>query len=72
MADQPSEQHTSHETDESLTNQIRQRAYELWEEHGRDEGSAMDFWLRAEHEVKATSNPRTGGADPGQGSAGHE
>ncbi|WP_315831025.1 DUF2934 domain-containing protein [Bradyrhizobium prioriisuperbiae] len=31
--------------------QIRQRAYELWEKSGRTEGSEMDFWLQAEREL---------------------
>jgi DUF2934 family protein len=30
---------------------IRQRAYELWEQSGRPEGSEMDFWLQAEREI---------------------
>jgi Protein of unknown function (DUF2934) len=29
---------------------IRQRAYELWEQGGK-EGSEMDFWLQAEKEI---------------------
>jgi hypothetical protein len=29
---------------------IRQRAYELWEQSGK-EGSEMDFWLQAEKEI---------------------
>lgn len=31
--------------------QIRQRAYELWEKSGRTDGSEMDFWLQAEREL---------------------
>jgi hypothetical protein len=33
-------------------NQIRQRAYELWERHGRSEGHEAEFWLQAERELK--------------------
>ena len=29
---------------------VRQRAYELWEQSGK-EGSEMDFWLQAEKEI---------------------
>jgi hypothetical protein len=31
--------------------QIRQRAYQLYEEHGRLDGNAMEDWLIAEEEV---------------------
>jgi hypothetical protein len=34
-----------------LEEKIRQRAYELWQQSGQKEGSAMDFWLQAEREV---------------------
>lgn len=30
---------------------IRTRAYELWEQHGRPDGSALQDWLRAESEI---------------------
>jgi hypothetical protein len=30
---------------------IRARAYQIWEENGRPEGSAEKFWLEAEQEV---------------------
>jgi Protein of unknown function (DUF2934) len=36
---------------------IRQRAYELWEQSGKTEGSEMDFWLQAEREVTAETSP---------------
>jgi hypothetical protein len=32
---------------------IRQRAYELWEQEGRPEGRAEEYWRRAEAEVPA-------------------
>jgi hypothetical protein len=32
--------------------QVRQRAYELWEHHGRSEGHETEFWLQAERELK--------------------
>ncbi len=31
--------------------QIRQRAYALWEKSGKTEGSEMDFWLEAERQI---------------------
>jgi hypothetical protein len=36
---------------------IRQRAYELWEQSGKTDGSEMDFWLQAEREVGAEAAP---------------
>lgn len=34
-----------------LEEQIRRRAYELYEERGRTDGHDMDDWLRAESEI---------------------
>jgi len=31
--------------------QIRRRAYELYEQRGRDDGHELDHWLQAESEV---------------------
>ena len=31
---------------------IRERAYRLWEQRGDKKGSAMDFWLQAERQIK--------------------
>jgi hypothetical protein len=31
--------------------EIRQRAYQLYEERGRQDGHALDDWLRAEAEI---------------------
>jgi hypothetical protein len=31
---------------------VRQRAYEIYEQQGREEGYALDHWLRAECELK--------------------
>lgn len=36
-----------------LEDQIRRRAYELYEERGRTPGLENDDWLRAEHEILA-------------------
>jgi Protein of unknown function (DUF2934) len=42
---------------------IRRRAYELYEERGREEGHAEEDWLRAEAEVR---NPAYRAAKAGQ------
>lgn len=34
-----------------LEEEIRHRAYELYEEHGRQHGHDLDDWIRAEAEV---------------------
>ena len=34
-----------------LQEQIRLRAYELYEQRGRDDGHGLDDWLQAESEV---------------------
>jgi hypothetical protein len=36
---------------EDLTEQIRQRAYELYEGRGRQDGHELDDWLLAESEA---------------------
>ena len=38
------------ETEAGLDQFVRERAYFLWEQAGRPEGVADDFWLRAQHE----------------------
>ena len=45
---------TTHQTTEpiiDLQEQIRRRAYELYEQRGRDDGHELDDWLQAESEV---------------------
>jgi hypothetical protein len=36
----------------NLEQEIRRRAYELYEERGREDGHELDDWLRAEEQVK--------------------
>ncbi len=36
---------------EGLERQIRRRAYEIYEERGREDGHDLDDWLRAEAEI---------------------
>jgi Protein of unknown function (DUF2934) len=38
---------------QELENQIRQRAYELYETRGREDGHDLEDWLRAEEQVTA-------------------
>jgi len=40
---------------QELENQIRQRAFELYEARGREEGHDLEDWLRAEEEITAKS-----------------
>jgi len=36
---------------QELEHQIRERAYELYEERGREDGHEEEDWLRAEEEI---------------------
>ena len=36
---------------QNLEEQIRHRAYELYEANGRENGHELDDWLRAENEI---------------------
>jgi hypothetical protein len=55
---------------------IKQRALELWQQHGSPEGHESEFWLQAERELNGESdgNSRGGanaaGARSGSGSDG--
>ena len=42
---------TTAPTSQELENQIRQRAYELYEARGREDGHELEDWLRAEEEI---------------------
>ena len=41
----------------NVEDKIRQRAYELWEQNGKADGSEMDFWLQAEREIAEQTLP---------------
>ena len=41
--------------DNNLENRIRERAYEIWIQHGCVDGHARQHWLAAEREVLAAS-----------------
>ena len=45
---------TSDDLSQAQVEKIRQRAYELYEPRGREEGHDFDDWLQAEAEVAAT------------------
>jgi hypothetical protein len=40
--------------DQTLTDRIRERAYEIWVASGRPHGAAADHWLAAEREIFGT------------------
>jgi len=42
---------TKHSAKRFLEDEIRRRAYELYEERGRENGDELDDWLRAETEL---------------------
>lgn len=56
MAKGPTNKQTAKiEADPSREQEIRRRAYALYEERGREDGHDTDDWLRAEAEVTATA-----------------
>lgn len=46
---------------ENTEDQIRQRAYEIYEARGREDGHDLEDWLSAEEEI-TTRNTRTAAA----------
>jgi Protein of unknown function (DUF2934) len=42
----------------NIEDQIRRRAYELYEERGMEDGHDVEDWLRAEEEIKQTRTRR--------------
>lgn len=53
-------QASAHEkTSQNLEEEIRRRAYELYEQRGREDGHDIDDWLRAESEVTNASTKAT-------------
>jgi hypothetical protein len=41
-----------------LETRIRERAYTLWEEDGRPEGRADEYWERARRFIEAEDDPK--------------
>ncbi|CAM2153004.1 protein of unknown function [Pararobbsia alpina] len=48
-------------TIETLEIRIRERAYKLWEQDGRPEGMADEYWARARHLIEAEDREHGGG-----------
>jgi hypothetical protein len=42
----------------NLEDQIRSRAYELYEQRGREDGRDLEDWFRAEEEIKQKQGRR--------------
>jgi len=40
--------------------EIRLRAYHLWEINGRQDGRELDYWLQAALELEDAANPQSG------------
>jgi hypothetical protein len=49
--------------DETWEQEVRERAYAIWEREGRLEGRAEQFWLAAERELLAEERGAGGRAD---------
>lgn len=45
-------------SDTDLETRIRERAYAMWEEDGRPEGRAEEYWERARRFVEAEDDPK--------------
>ncbi len=50
-----------------LYERVERRAFELWEQDGRPEGRALDYWLRAEAEIVGTHSGASGDGNRGGG-----
>ena len=48
----------------ALQERIRMRAYSLWEQAGRPDGTALAHWLEAEREAEATALPANPASTP--------
>ncbi|HYL12001.1 MAG TPA: DUF2934 domain-containing protein [Terriglobales bacterium] len=56
MAKEPTTTQTANVvTDPNLEQEIRRRAYALYEERGREDGHDIEDWLRAEAEIGAAA-----------------
>jgi hypothetical protein len=61
-----------------LSDRIRQRAQEIWEQEGRPEGRAEEHWAQAERDIraaaggpKAAGQPKASAKKAGNGAAAH-
>ena len=57
--------------DNETQDRVRQRAYELWEQHGRSDGHEAEFWHQAERELngEASSSDTSKGVSANAGYA---
>jgi hypothetical protein len=46
------------DANQDLETRIRERAYALWEEDGRLEGRATEYWERARRFIEAEDDPK--------------
>ncbi|NOG69047.1 DUF2934 domain-containing protein [Roseicella sp. DB1501] len=46
------------DTEQDLERRIRERAYALWEEDGRPDGRADEYWERARRFIEAEDDPK--------------
>lgn len=58
---------------DDLQSKIRERAYQLWEQEGRQHGRDVEYWLQAERSLAAAPEPpepsrRVGGSGARKGS----
>ena len=53
ILDSPAKQNLSQESNVEVLQKIRLRAYELYEQRGREDGQDVEDWLKAESEVLA-------------------
>ena len=53
ILDSPAKQNLSQESNVEVWQKIRLRAYELYEQRGREDGQDVEDWLKAESEVVA-------------------
>lgn len=60
MAEERNEGGPPQDPDVITFEQIRERAYELWERNHRPEGLQIEFWLIAERELKSERDRRKG------------
>jgi hypothetical protein len=49
---------------ESSRETVQRRAYEIYEQRGREDGHDWDDWLQAERELRGADSPRTGQESP--------
>jgi hypothetical protein len=61
MTAQRKERAPARDPDAITFDQIRERAYELWERNHRPEGLEIEFWLIAERELRAERDKRREG-----------